>query len=175
MRTVNGSEALDVADHLAAVYGEVFAAEPWNEGPDDVAAFRRRLAEDVREPGFRAVIAGDGFASGWRTTLPLPPSRAYPRVLAHLGEERARDLLDGALVVDELAVRPGAQGTGLGRRLLAELVGPERAWLLTSARAPAAIEFYRRVGWRRVEPCPGVESTLVVFVTHQPGAQGRRA
>lgn len=165
MRTLHGSDALGAVDHLAALYGEAFAGDPWNEGPDDVAAFRQRLAVDVGKPGFRAVVAGDGFATGWRTTLPLPAGRAYPQVVAHLGEERVSSLLDGALVVDELAVRPGAQGGGLGRRLLTSLVGADRAWLLTSTRAPAAAEFYRRVGWREVDPVPGVESALVVFVT----------
>jgi GNAT superfamily N-acetyltransferase len=165
MRVLQGPGVLEVADQLADVYREVFSGEPWNEGPDAVAAFRRRLAEDVREPHFRAVVAGDGFATAWRTRLPLPDSRAYPRVVAHLGEERVRPLLDGALVVDELAVRPGAQGTGLGRRLLAALIGTDRAWLLTSTRATSAVAFYRRLGWHELEPLPGVDSTLVVFVT----------
>ncbi|GLZ01579.1 GNAT family N-acetyltransferase [Actinoplanes sp. NBRC 103695] len=165
MRTLRGLEVLEVADQLAEVYAEVFGAEPWNEGPDDVAAFRKRLADDVREPDFRAVVAEDGFASAWRTTLPLPQTRAYPRVVEHLGPERVSSLLDGALVVDELAVRPGAQGTGLGRRLLKELIGEDRAWLLTSTRAPAAVAFYHRIGWQEVPPEPGVESTLVLFVS----------
>ena len=165
MRVLQGAGVLDVVDHLAGVYREVFAGEPWNEGPDDVAAFRRRLTQDVGEPDFRAVVTGDGFATAWRTRLPVPDSRAYPRVVAHLGAERVRSLLDGALVVDELAVRPGAQGTGLGRRLLAALIGTERAWLLTSTRAASAVAFYRRLGWRELEPTSGVGSTLVVFVT----------
>jgi ribosomal protein S18 acetylase RimI-like enzyme len=165
MRTLHGHEVLEDVDHLAGIYGDVFTSAPWNEGPDDVAAFRRRLARDAGEPGFRTIITGDGFAAGWRTTLPLPPSRAYPQVVSHLGQERVTTLLDGALVVDELAVRAGARRSGLGRRLLAELVGSDRAWLLTSMRAPAAIEFYRRVGWRQIQPSPGVESTLAVFVT----------
>jgi GNAT superfamily N-acetyltransferase len=165
MRVLQGSDVLDVADHLAEVYREVFAGEPWNEGTDDVAAFRRRLTEDVGEPDFRAVVAGDGFATAWRTRLPLPDSRAYPRVVAHLGEERVRSLLDGALVVHELAVRPGAQGAGLGRRLLAALVGTDRAWLLTSTRAASAVAFHRHLGWHELGPMSGVDSTLVVFVT----------
>lgn len=164
MRTVWGPEALADADHLAGVYGEVFGAEPWNEGPDHVRAFRRRLVDDVAEPEFRAVVTGDGFATAWRTTLPLPQTRAYPQVTDHLGGDRMTELLAGALVVDELAVRPSAQGTGLGRRLLTEVIGGDRAWLLTSARAPGAIAFYRRIGWRQIPARPGTSGSLVLFV-----------
>ncbi|GLZ02077.1 GNAT family N-acetyltransferase [Actinoplanes sp. NBRC 103695] len=172
MRTVRGREVLTDVDHLAGVYAEAFGTEPWNEGPDDVAAFRRRLADDMAEPDFRAVIADDGFATAWRTTLPLPTTRAYPRVVDHLGPDRVNDLLAGALVVDELAVRPSAQGTGLGVRLLTALIGEDHAWLLTSARAPGAVAFYRRAGWQQVPPRPGVDSTLVLFVS--PGRNHSR-
>lgn len=168
MRMLRGAEALADVDHLAAVYADVFAAEPWNEGPDDVAAFRERFLHDVAEPEFRAVVADDGFATAWRTVLPLPRTRGYPRVAEYLGPERVTSLLAGALVVDELAVRPAAQGTGLGRRLLTELVGGNRAWLLTWTRAPGAVAFYRRVGWQQVPPEPGVDSGLVLFIS-QPG------
>jgi hypothetical protein len=68
---------------------------------------------------------------------PLPESRACLGATAHLGRDRLRTLLDGALVVDELAVRPAAQGLCLGPCLLKELVRRgERAWLLSSWRPP---------------------------------------
>lgn len=112
------------------------------------------------------MVTDDGFATAWRTILPLPDSRAYPRLVAHLGPDRLGPLLDGATEVDELAVRPAAQGTGLGRSLLAALVPPhERAWLLTSPRATAAVAFYHRVGWRPIPPRPGVDSRLAVFTS----------
>lgn len=169
MRTLTGRPAFDLVDHLAEIYAATFFAEPWNEGPDDVAAFRERLRDDVHRPGFRAVVADDGFATGWLTTLPLPDDRAYPRVTAHLGPDRLHSLLDGALQVNELAVRPAAQGTGLGRALLSTVVAPhERAWLLTFARARAAIAFYHRVGWQEIPPQPGTESTLAVFASRLP-------
>ncbi|GAB7036760.1 MULTISPECIES: GNAT family N-acetyltransferase [Catenuloplanes] len=166
MRTVHGLEALAVVDDLIALYADVFTGPPWNEGPEDVADFRRRLHEDAARPGFRAVLTADGFATGWPTELPLPDVQAYQEIVDHLGPERVVELLDGVFEVNELAVRASARRRGVGRRLLDEVVGDApRAWLVTSRDAPDAVAFYRRAGWREIAPAPAYHGDLIVFRT----------
>lgn len=58
------------------------------------------------------------------------------------------------LLVDNVAVRPEAQGRGLGRALLdlaaseARRRGLDRLWLYTNAGMTANVAFYARLGWR---------------------------
>ncbi|GAA3486831.1 hypothetical protein GCM10018987_09100 [Streptomyces cremeus] len=105
---------------------------------------------------------------------PFPADRSAGRVAAQLGP-RLRPLLVGAFQVDELAVRPCARGTGLGRRLLAAVCDGAardgRVWLLTARSAPDAVAFYRRLGWHEVLPEPGADpGDVVVFLA--PGHPG---
>jgi ribosomal protein S18 acetylase RimI-like enzyme len=181
MRTY-GADLLDIADEISETYVEVFAAPPWNRDPGEtLPLFRERLGRDVHRPGFRAVVAHsdagiDGFATGWTTDAPFRTDRSYPKVAAQLGPERLAAQVVGAFEVDELAVRARARGTGLGRRLLTELVRqvPDgRAWLLTARNATDTVAFYERVGWHRVEPSPGVENDIVVFLAPQHPHAGR--
>jgi GNAT superfamily N-acetyltransferase len=167
-----GTEVLAAADALADAVVEVFGAPPW--GQRDKVAFLARLEEDARRPGFAAVLsfsgsgAVEGFATGWITAAPFRTDRAYGEVTARLGPERVADLLVGAFEVDELGVRDRARGTGLGRRLLAELTAcaPQgRAWLLTSRHALDAVAFYRRAGWWEPEARPGAETDVTVFLS----------
>ncbi len=169
---VYGADLEPLADEISAVYVEVFAAPPWNRDPaQTLPAFRARLGTDLRRPGFRAVVAWssagiDGFATGWVTGSPFRTDRAYPKVAEQLGPERLAEQVVGAFEVDELAVRSHARGTGLGRRLLAEVVltAPGgRAWLLTARKAADTVAFYQRVGWHRV--VPHVENDIVVFLS----------
>jgi GNAT superfamily N-acetyltransferase len=168
-----GADVLTIADQLTDAYVEVFTAPPW-EHRDPVetrAAFRKRLATDALRPGFRAVVSfsdsGDlvGFVTGWVTQAPFRTDRAYGKVVTRLGAERVSSLLVGAFEVDELAVRRHARGTGLGRGLLATLVGDGRAWLLTWNQAHDTLAFYRRIGWHEPEPLPGKETDVVVFLS----------
>lgn len=168
-----GRAVLDLTDELVDVYADVFSAPPWNEGEETIRQFSARLQTDVRRPGFRTAFAQsatgiDGFATGWLTLSPFPKNRAYPQVAAQLGPARVRELLVGALEIDELAVRGYARGHGTGRALLTEITAdaPERrAWLLTSRLATDTVATYRRLGWHEVPALPGTETGVVVFLS----------
>ncbi|GLZ79776.1 hypothetical protein Afil01_45830 [Actinorhabdospora filicis] len=167
-----GPDVLAHGAQLREVYTEAFSGPPWGEDPTETARWWERATADVRRPGFRAVVARgervDGFGFAWTTAAPFPRDRAYRRVLDLLGEDGVARHLVGALEVDELAVRPSAQGTGLGRRLLAELVGERPAWLLTARKAVDTVAFYDRVGWRRAPALPGQEENpVIVFLSPQ--------
>lgn len=100
-----------------------FGNPPWNEDEEQAAAFLRRLADDVKRPGFTAAVAFMaaeviGFSTAWTTMAPFPADRCYPEAAAGLGPERTAQWLCGALEVDELAVRTAARGTGVAAELL---------------------------------------------------------
>lgn len=168
-----GKDVLVLADEITEAYVEVFAAPPWHREPAPTrTAFRERLGTDALRPGFRAVVAAsedgiDGFVTGWTTGAPFRTDRAYGKVAEQLGPDRLAEHLVGAFEVDELAVRERARGTGLGRRLLTELVRgvPDgRAWLLTAQNAVDTVAFYHRIGWHAVEPVAGADNGIVVFL-----------
>lgn len=174
-----GADVLELAGEITEAYVEVFGASPWNREPGPTrTAFRLRLGTDARRLGFRAVVATsergiDGFATGWTTGAPFRTDRAYGKVAEQLGPDRLATQIVGGFEVDELAVRERARGTGLGRRLLTELVRgvPDgRAWLLTARDAVDTVAFYHRIGWRVVEPVAGAGNGIVVFLA--PGHPG---
>ncbi|MCJ1677135.1 GNAT family N-acetyltransferase [Streptomyces sp. APSN-46.1] len=168
-----GQAVLDLADELVDAYADVFSAPPWNEDAETIRQFASRLQADVRRRGFRTAIsqseAGiDGFATGWITPAAFPKNRAYAQVAAQLGAGRVKELLSGALEIDELAVRPYARGHGTGRALLTEITADapdRRAWLLTSRLATDTVATYRRLGWHEVPALPGTETGVIVFLS----------
>jgi len=174
-----GADILDIADELTEAYVEVFTAPPWDDRDPEPTrtAFRERMETDAPRPGFRGFVARsaagiDGFATGWTTPAPFRADRSYGQVTELLGAERVAEVIVGAFEVDDLAVRPHARGTGLGRRLLERLVAdaPRGAWLLTARKAVDTIAFYEKVGWHLQEPLPGVVNDIVVFLS--PGHPG---
>ncbi|MFF8265363.1 GNAT family N-acetyltransferase [Streptomyces virginiae] len=167
-----GPAVLDLTDELADTYGEVFSAPPWNEDEETIRQFAVRLQADSRRAGFRTAFAQsslgvEGFATAWLTPRTFPADRGYGQVTAQLGRQRVRELLVGALEIDELAVRPHARGHGTGRALLAEITADapdDRAWLLTARVARDTVATYHRLGWHEVKPLPGTENGVVVFL-----------
>ncbi|MFC9299348.1 GNAT family N-acetyltransferase [Streptomyces sp. NPDC057011] len=168
-----GQAVLDLADELVDAYADVFSAPPWNEDEETIRQFATRLQSDARRRGFRTALAQseagiDGFATGWITPAAFPRDRGYAQVASQLGPDRVKELLTGALEIDELAVRPYARGRGTGRALLTEITADapdHRAWLLTSRLATATVATYRRLGWHEVEPLPDTRTNVIVFLS----------
>ncbi|MFG3440694.1 GNAT family N-acetyltransferase [Nonomuraea sp. NPDC047897] len=165
LERLTGEETLARVAELIDVYRVSFAGPPWYEDGYGVADFARRLAADVRRPGFGAVLArrdGEpaGFGTAWPTRRPFPAGRAYDRVRVQLGDQVETRLV-GALEVDELAVSPHARGQGLAARILGLLCAEAAdCWLLTAPKAYDAIRLYERLGWRRLT---GPDADVVVF------------
>ncbi|MCX5142563.1 GNAT family N-acetyltransferase [Streptomyces sp. NBC_00338] len=179
VQPVSGEALLARADGVRRTYAEAFAGPPWHEDPAMADGYAERLARDAARPGFVAALAlsrdgdGDGgggavvgFVTAWTTPAPFPADRGYARVAAALGAGRTADWLVGALEVDELALSPGARGSGLAAELLESVTARAtegRCWLLTSVRAEPAVRLYRRLGWRQALG-PSTGSDVVVFL-----------
>ncbi|RMB80538.1 GNAT family N-acetyltransferase [Streptomyces shenzhenensis] len=162
---------------LRSVYVDAFCAPPWHEGEEQAVEFVGRLSDNVRRPGFTAAVAFEGsqvvgFAIGWTTLAPFPTDRCYPQASAGLGIERTVDWLCGAREIDELAVRPATQGTGLAADLLTAVsadVPDGRSWLMTSVESSRAMSFYRRQGWiQATHPSPEGKGMVVFLGPHHP-------
>jgi GNAT superfamily N-acetyltransferase len=136
------------ADEVLDVYAEAM------EVRRDAARSRRSiLATHLERDGLAAVGAVDadgtlvGIAYGYRGA---PGQWWHDQVRAALDEDAARRWLDGSFEVCEFHVRPAAQGTGLGRALLARLLArtdARTAVLTTPDLDTRARRFYATAGW----------------------------
>jgi putative acetyltransferase len=135
----------------------------------DVAAVRALFDEYARE--IATDLCFQGFA---QERDGLPGAYAPPRGRLLVAEQEGvvagcvalRPLEDGTAEMKRLYLRPGARGTGLGRRMAltviaeAEKAGYERLRLDTLPAMSAAIAMYRDLGFREIpayrhNPVPG--------------------
>ena len=151
--------------------------------PRRLAGGRRSiLAGHLDRPGLRAIGARDaggrlvGIAYGY---VGAPGQWWHDQVRGalsrSLGPEEAGSWLEGAFEVCELHVRPGSQGTGLGRELLDALLAGTSApvaLLTTPDHETRARGFYRAAGWRdlvRRLRFPGDPREFAVLGLRLPG------
>lgn len=129
-----------VADDLTAVLGLYEAAGLDAPGENDREAAARHLGALQRAGGVVLVAEQAGRPVGTLTLFLLP-------LLAHRGAPEA--------LVEDVAVHPDAQGTGVGRALMheamrrARVAGCYKLALSSNAKRTAAHAFYDRLGFRR--------------------------
>lgn len=135
------------ADEVLEVYAEAM------EVSRTAARMRRSvLASHLERQGLTAVAASldgrlVGIAYGYHGA---PGQWWHDQVRAAMTESLAQVWLADAFEVCELHVRPALHGTGLGRRLLGDLlaeVGARTAVLTTPDHETRARRFYRAGGW----------------------------
>jgi aminoglycoside 6'-N-acetyltransferase I len=122
-------------DDCAHLFIAAFNAEPWNEAWTSETA-KRLLTWTRRAPGFMGLVSFDdgvvAFATGYRE--PSDQGDVY--------------------YLRTLCVRPDAQRTGVGSRLMERLqrevagMGANLIYLITD-KAPPAQAFYEKNGYRR--------------------------
>lgn len=148
---LNGAEAASIFEEIFQVYRTVYGV---SHSEEDLVNFRNRALTQFQGSGFDLVTAkldGEliGFAYGltlragstwWRGIEPTPPE-------VFLTETGSR-----TFAVIELVVLPAHQGSGLGRRLMDNLLqerAEERATLATDPDKPGNQAMYERWGWRK--------------------------
>ncbi|GIE81737.1 N-acetyltransferase [Actinoplanes philippinensis] len=148
-------ELREQVNRLHTVYRQCFAAPPWNETPEDIAAYPRQLDRQTSYPGAHGFIAEHdgqiaGAVYGWPAPPRLPENNEYDLAVRDAAGPDVADLLVApAVIVAELMVAPAHRRRGLGRTLLARYVaGHPRAWLATHPQAPA-VALYETEGWIR--------------------------
>jgi ribosomal protein S18 acetylase RimI-like enzyme len=153
---LDGDVAVRLADGLADIYAEAFAAPPHNEPPEAADRFRESLDRHVSRQGFRAAVAwaegADLLGFGYGHTS-LPGQWWHDRAAAALPAAEAGRWLDEPFVIVELAVRPRCRRRGIGGRLHDLLLeGLPHASAVLSARADDedARRLYDARGWQEI-------------------------
>lgn len=144
-----------IADRLVDIYLAAMDYSPDMHDPR-VAAWRR----DTLRPGFAAVVASGpndvvGVAYGFLGTPDHWWDRQLRRGLSahNVDEDTQLAVRSGYFEVAEIHVRPGLQGHGIGRQLLAELLwnAPADRALLSTPEVPRednhAFRLYRSFGF----------------------------
>ncbi|WP_116025739.1 GNAT family N-acetyltransferase [Thermomonospora umbrina] len=159
---LNGAQTMGEFDQIQEVYVAAF--------PDySLADHRMRTERQAASPGFETVTARvDGVLVGFAYGLPLSARSTWWEGLEPAaGEDFVAETGSRTFAVIDLAVLPAHRGRGLGRRLMAELLGgrsEERATLATNPNKRALQEMYERWGWRKAGRVPGGEGeTQPVF------------
>lgn len=174
--------APSLLEEITTVYREAFGQPPYCRAEADVIEFAESMAAHATRAGFRLVVARDdaesamvGFTYGY--TL-APGHWWYEQLAPLLPSERASAILEGAFLLTQIAVRPSAQGRGIGSRLhdalLAGLPQP-RALLSTRQDDSPARHLYARRGWitlLAVVAFPGANHPYLVMIRELPTAGG---
>lgn len=143
------SRRADITD----VYREAFSRPPYNKPELEVRLFDRALMDHVVRDDFCLVAALDqepallGFAYGYSCAA----EQWWCTVVSEALPPRTRTRwLNDSFQFAEIAVRPDAQGRGIGGRLHDCLMGAvrhRRAVLSTLQANTAAFHLYRERGW----------------------------
>ncbi|MEU8179317.1 GNAT family N-acetyltransferase [Micromonospora sp. NPDC049044] len=148
--TSHGHDAVRFFGPLVDLYGCVYAAPPYEEGPDQVARFRDGLPGEAVRPGFTLVTVAEGVslvgaAYGWT----MPAGHWWSRAAA---DPPADIRAASKLAVMEWIVHPRHRGAGIGAELMRRLLAdrPERYATLASDPRSHARKVYARNGWQQI-------------------------
>ncbi|MFI0904029.1 GNAT family N-acetyltransferase [Streptomyces sioyaensis] len=156
IEALDGPAAARAEPAFRLVYAEVFAEEPYDEGPESVEATFRRFRSQVRKSTFRAALArtAGGEPVGIAYGYPLSPATGWwDRLITPVPADLRREDGRRTFGLMEFAVRVPWRRLGVGRRLHDALLAEgneERVLLNALPDAEAAQAAYRSWGYRKV-------------------------
>jgi ribosomal protein S18 acetylase RimI-like enzyme len=150
--TLDTGKAPSVCDDVVEVYRRAWKPTPFWPGRAGVKEFGSRFLRHSVNPDFRLCVASSnddivGFAYGYTS---VPGGWWRQTVSAELTPDQTEFWLDDCFELAELAVVPGFQRQGVGRRLhdlLLARLPHGTALLSTQENNEPATLFYNRLGW----------------------------
>jgi GNAT superfamily N-acetyltransferase len=144
-----------VLDGCVAVYRAAFGQPPYEEPPGEAEQLRDRVSRYTGRDGFRLPVASGpgGRPAGFALGVTAHPGDWWrDKVAAAIGGAATQRWLgQSCLEIVHVAVVPGGQRRGTGRRLMAALLAPPRPGtgvLSCHPEAKAAQDFYLTQGWQ---------------------------
>jgi GNAT superfamily N-acetyltransferase len=140
-------------DQILDTYRLAFGEPPYNKTEADVISFSQALELHRNRLGARFLAAQDidnhlvGFAYGYQA---VPGQWWYDMVEKAMTRDQVQEWLVGAFELVELAVKPSAQGFGIGGRLHNTILSGltnRTAVLSTITTDTVAQQMYRKRGW----------------------------
>ncbi len=154
VRELAVQEVQTLLDPIVSIYQEAFSGSPYNKGKIEVTAFARSLPDHIQREGFRFMGAFEtnsarmlGFAYGYTSAR---GQWWHENVRSALPPPMAREWLGDSYQLTEIAVRPEAQGGGIGSELHDRLLGSvpyAKAVLSTLDAETIAYYMYQARGW----------------------------
>ena len=154
VRDLAVQEVQMLLDSIVTIYREAFGGPPYYKGKSEVTAFARSLPDHVQREAFVCVGAFEpnttrmlGFAYGYTSTS---GQWWHANVRSALPPNLAREWLEDSYQLTEIAVRPEAQGRGIGSQLHDRLLGSvlhPKALLSTLDAETVAYSMYQGRGW----------------------------
>jgi ribosomal protein S18 acetylase RimI-like enzyme len=148
-------EAEALQDQLVKAYRDAFGASPYCKGEAEVADFAQSLPRHMGQQGFRMVVALEGparrvvgFAYGYENTA---DQWWYQEVAKAAQSWIVAQWLAGSFRLVEMAVKPEAQGRGIGGLMHDHLLtglSYQKAVLSTMVAETNAYAMYRKRSWR---------------------------
>ncbi|MFC4535403.1 GNAT family N-acetyltransferase [Sphaerisporangium dianthi] len=162
VRLVGASQATAYRAVLADVGGRVFTEPPWHEPYGFARTVAVRMLIDRHQPGFVLALAleSEGEGEGGQV-CGFAYGHLASRLAAWAGQPGTDDF-----TLKEMAVLPEMRGRGTGAALHDALLTAARGgprWLATHPAATAALDLYRKRGWRTVAYRPERAMTPLIM------------
>jgi GNAT superfamily N-acetyltransferase len=157
---------------IRPLYAEIYAEDPYGEGPADVDDFAETWPSRASQPGFRAVIAytDTGTPIGFTFGHQLSPTTQWWNGLQHKPDPQPTTEWPGrTFAIIEMAVKATHRRAGIGEHLHTALLTDrteQRATLLCRPEAKPAYAAYTNWGYQPIgnlQPFPHAPTYIAML------------